>query len=130
MAFAFDVIHDDTCPTQKFRIVKSDGSHLFLYLDTLANLTVNVRIDMSGVLFNFDQKSAINFSHSGLTFFRSNKGGSVTVSSDTMSLCCVTGTAINISSCSTGCYRDWETDRKSTRLNSSHSAKSRMPSSA
>ena len=29
-----------------------------------------------------------------------------------------------------GQYRDWETDRKSTRLNSSHSAKSRMPSSA
>ena len=27
-------------------------------------------------------------------------------------------------------YRDWETDRKSTRLNSSHSAKTRMPSSA
>ena len=27
-------------------------------------------------------------------------------------------------------YRDWETDRKSTRLNSSHSAKARMPSSA
>ena len=27
-------------------------------------------------------------------------------------------------------YRDWETDRTSTRLNSSHSAKSRMPSSA
>ena len=27
-------------------------------------------------------------------------------------------------------YRDWEIDRKSTRLNSSHSAKSRMPSSA
>ena len=30
----------------------------------------------------------------------------------------------------TDSYRDWETDRKSTRLNSSHSAKSRMPSSA
>ena len=30
----------------------------------------------------------------------------------------------------TKAYRDWETDRKSTRLNSSHSAKSRMPSSA
>ena len=29
-----------------------------------------------------------------------------------------------------GGYNDWETDRKSTRLNSSHSAKSRMPSSA
>ena len=29
-----------------------------------------------------------------------------------------------------GQYRDWETDRKSTRLNSSHSGESRMPSSA
>ena len=29
-----------------------------------------------------------------------------------------------------GVYRDWETDRKSTRLNSSHSGESRMPSSA
>ena len=29
-----------------------------------------------------------------------------------------------------GFYRDWETDRKSTRLNSSHSGESRMPSSA
>ena len=27
-------------------------------------------------------------------------------------------------------YRDWETDRKSTRLNSSHFTRSRMPSSA
>ena len=29
-----------------------------------------------------------------------------------------------------GPYRDWETDRKSTRLNSSHRSLSRMPSSA
>ena len=29
-----------------------------------------------------------------------------------------------------GMYRDWETDRKSTRLNSSHRSLSRMPSSA
>ena len=29
-----------------------------------------------------------------------------------------------------GWYRDWETDRKSTRLNSSHITRSRMPSSA
>ena len=29
-----------------------------------------------------------------------------------------------------GKYRDWETDRKSTRLNSSHRSLSRMPSSA
>ena len=27
-------------------------------------------------------------------------------------------------------YRDWETDRKSTRLNSSHITRSRMPSSS
>ena len=31
---------------------------------------------------------------------------------------------------STSSYRDWETDRKSTRLNSSHITRSRMPSSA
>ena len=31
---------------------------------------------------------------------------------------------------SDGPYRDWETDRKSTRLNSSHITRSRMPSSA
>ena len=31
---------------------------------------------------------------------------------------------------SQGKYRDWETDRKSTRLNSSHITRSRMPSSA
>ena len=30
----------------------------------------------------------------------------------------------------TAWYRDWETDRKSTRLNSSHRSLSRMPSSA
>ena len=29
-----------------------------------------------------------------------------------------------------GGYRDWETDRKSTRLNSSHITRSRIPSSA
>ena len=29
-----------------------------------------------------------------------------------------------------GAYRDWETDRKSTRLNSSHRSLARMPSSA
>ena len=29
-----------------------------------------------------------------------------------------------------GLYRDWETDRKSTRLNSSHITRARMPSSA
>ena len=37
---------------------------------------------------------------------------------------------IVIKQCIAAPYRDWETDRKSTRLNSSHSAKSRMPSSA
>ena len=33
-------------------------------------------------------------------------------------------------SITTPAYRDWETDRKSTRLNSSHRSLSRMPSSA
>ena len=42
----------------------------------------------------------------------------------------VMGEAFGALGDSVGGYRDWETDRKSTRLNSSHSAKSRMPSSA
>ena len=36
----------------------------------------------------------------------------------------------DIGSCIEPAYRDWETDRKSTRLNSSHITRSRMPSSA
>ena len=38
--------------------------------------------------------------------------------------------AIGVLSGTSAAYRDWETDRKSTRLNSSHSGESRMPSSA
>ena len=43
---------------------------------------------------------------------------------------CLLSVASLVISLIRGQYRDWETDRKSTRLNSSHSAKSRMPSSA
>ena len=44
----------------------------------------------------------------------------------------VNGTLLNQDSASRDYqdYRDWETDRKSTRLNSSHSGETRMPSSA
>ena len=42
----------------------------------------------------------------------------------------INGSNTLIANCRFCGYRDWETDRKSTRLNSSHSAKSRMPSSA
>ena len=48
-------------------------------------------------------------------------GGSVELINDELARVVVSGRTY---------YRDWETDRKSTRLNSSHSAKSRMPSSA
>ena len=41
----------------------------------------------------------------------------------------IPGTEQNTPLPATG-YRDWETDRKSTRLNSSHLKLSRMPSSA
>ena len=40
------------------------------------------------------------------------------------------GIKIDTIEVSTSNYRDWETDRKSTRLNSSHRSLSRMPSSA
>ena len=47
----------------------------------------------------------------------------------------VNGEGVVENFCIDGCvykptYRDWETDRKSTRLNSSHEIPSRMPSSA
>ena len=41
-----------------------------------------------------------------------------------------TGNAKKVASKLQAAYRDWETDRKSTRLNSSHITRSRMPSSA
>ena len=37
---------------------------------------------------------------------------------------------ISIENIHTTTYRDWETDRKSTRLNSSHITRTRMPSSS
>ena len=40
-----------------------------------------------------------------------------------------TGSFLSLKLCNPQ-YRDWETDRKSTRLNSSHEIPSRMPSSA
>ena len=54
---------------------------------------------------------------------------SVSVSGTTVSYISdiYTEAGITVLSCP---YRDWETDRKSTRLNSSHSGESRMPSSA
>ena len=42
----------------------------------------------------------------------------------------VTGSLNTLAEPAQGTYRDWETDRKSTRLNSSHRSLSRMPSSA
>ena len=44
--------------------------------------------------------------------------------------CTVTRDSIEAGPKSIWRYRDWETDRKSTRLNSSHEFVSRMPSSA
>ena len=42
----------------------------------------------------------------------------------------ISSTIITTTEISASDYRDWETDRKSTRLNSSHLKLSRMPSSA
>ena len=61
---------------------------------------------------------------------RINYGGNSTVVFDTTHIYKKDGDG-NLEIVDPDCgYRDWETDRKSTRLNSSHSAKSRMPSSA
>ena len=42
----------------------------------------------------------------------------------------VTGEDVTVEELGGAEYRDWETDRKSTRLNSSHITRARMPSSA
>ena len=44
--------------------------------------------------------------------------------------CIITNISFKEDAESGNAYRDWETDRKSTRLNSSHEIPSRMPSSA
>ena len=59
-----------------------------------------------------------------------NGGTGVTTSTGSGSVVLSTSPTLATSTLSGVPYRDWETDRKSTRLNSSHSAKSRMPSSA
>ena len=56
----------------------------------------------------------------GLTLTNQNNAGSFGL----------TGTTGLFSATARVAYRDWETDRKSTRLNSSHLKLSRMPSSA
>ena len=55
-------------------------------------------------------------------------GNNLGVYSDGSVYCFACGYTRNASPIQT--YRDWETDRKSTRLNSSHLKLSRMPSSA
>ena len=56
--------------------------------------------------------------------------GGVTIESGTSTMLTIKELDVDDLLIATHPYRDWETDRKSTRLNSSHSAKSRMPSSA
>ena len=76
-----------------------------------------------------------NFTPYGSTFFTNNVNLGLISASPSQLATVGTNVASPIylllyNTSSTKTYRDWETDRKSTRLNSSHSAKSRMPSSA
>ena len=80
--------------------------------------------------------STTNFSVSGNAFVTGQSSlatasaTSLTVSGQTY-LNTASATALTATNLyTTYLYRDWETDRKSTRLNSSHEIPSRMPSSA
>ena len=69
---------------------------------------------------NNNHSSTLNNRYDGQLIFNARKDGySFDVFSDTWEL-----------DYKNDWYRDWETDRKSTRLNSSHRSLSRMPSSA
>ena len=84
-------------------------------------------LDYTNVNFGFVTLISSDGLHRSHT---SNTGSIVFLFKFTNSTAFNLGLVIDGKNSSTGCYRDWETDRKSTRLNSSHSAKSRMPSSA
>ena len=90
---------------------KTSGKKLLTYNDEQPDFTV---IDYQGNVTKISQRYGINLAPTEY-----NLGISIDYE-----------TYINDTLHYKELYRDWETDRKSTRLNSSHSAKSRMPSSA
>ena len=89
------------------------------------------RAALSVVRRNRSSNSLASSSYADLVALNNNNNNgssSTTASGNMMSPSSSSGSLSNLQASSS--YRDWETDRKSTRLNSSHEFVSRMPSSA
>ena len=98
------------------------------YLDKMTSITVNkLRFGLEELKDNIKIKlTIVGKNPLGVGSKLTNRhGGKGTVTQIVDKIVAEDGRNIDVID-----YRDWETDRKSTRLNSSHSAKSRMPSSA
>ena len=83
--------------------------------------------NLRGLSFSFRIARRYLFSkksHNAINIISGISAGGVAIGA--MALVCVLSVFNGFESS----YRDWETDRKSTRLNSSHITRSRMPSSA
>ena len=101
------------------KLVHVAGSKMFgkVVINSFANSQVNSANSVSRLItLNVTNGSNSTFSNSEFVVFSNGNSNSTIYKA----------TSNNISPG----YRDWETDRKSTRLNSSHSRASRMPSSA
>ena len=88
----------------------AEGDIISLFNNTTGNITITCTITTAYIAGTDTDKATMTLATRGVATILFISG----------TVCVVSGDV----------YRDWETDRKSTRLNSSHSAKSRMPSSA
>ena len=115
-----------TSKTSTKRTAKN-GVPLLMYYDIFKNYYANTQEDNFYIIGNTENlEISINGTAVNPNVIPSNEGrvnnaGTITIKPNT-----IKQNEIQIKEA----YRDWETDRKSTRLNSSHRSLSRMPSSA
>ena len=122
-------------------LVTTTGKINYAYFDGTTWSLISVEVE---VLENFAETQNLvttgtiiyNYATDGVLTSYSNESVGINPKKGGSSCsCCSRNRSCGCSCCSRNwscdcAYRDWETDRKSTRLNSSHSAKARMPSSA
>ena len=114
------------------RVLKQNGS-IYLQMDTRINHWMRILMDD---IFGYD-----NFRNEIVWWYKTGGSSKNEYCKNTMLFCFMLAMVIHLirknkrtiqnqKTENQGRYRDWETDRKSTRLNSSHRSLSRMPSSA
>ena len=107
----------------KYKNISKNALPILAYYDIFKNYYANTQEENFYIIGNTEELTiTINGKRVNPNVISSNEGrinnaGVITISPNTIKQNDYT-------------YRDWETDRKSTRLNSSHRSLSRMPSSA